>query len=565
MVDVTQKFALLFILGLVVVGAGLVQACSSGGPEAGLCQTEGCDDGDECTTDECRADGTCSHAAVDCSDLNGECLVGVCDPADGACAAAAAHEGELCSDDGNACNGISHCGAGECLEDVAAVDCSELNGECKQGQCTPATGQCKSITLPNQTPCDNEDWCDGAEFCNGGVCKSSSEVRCDDDDKCTKNICHEDTQQCEFAPYSEWDNLPKLPGSTDIADLLGDAAEERLYAANEKTWVYYLDVGADSWEVVGTALKINQGGDPHLCGKGTELFASWQDYKTKTWCGGGYGSGIDVRLRVKVWNGDDWTSMGGYLNVDSGKDCMSNDIAELDGTPWVVWTETKWSLVKCVSSYPSNYPVFKRGADSLFVKSWDGNSWSKKGGDLKVNDQYAEAVQMAFAGNVPLVAWIEGGTRYGGTSHITDGDVHARAWTGSSWDKVGVDFIPGYTEELSLASGPGDGVTLVARNSADSIYVFYWDGQQWSQLGDKITKGYFPNAVAVSQQDDIVFSYQQPYGTLGAATWSGLVWEGLPSPKCPGDEKPYEAALCFLDSSLVFIWGNVVRSLPWPQ
>lgn len=74
----------------------------------------GCDDADLCTlTSTCSAGACVAGDPVDCSDLDGACVLGTCNPDDGACVAAPAKEGESC-DDNNACTADSVCAAGVC-------------------------------------------------------------------------------------------------------------------------------------------------------------------------------------------------------------------------------------------------------------------------------------------------------------------------------------------------------------------------------------------------------------------------------------------------------------------
>ena len=64
-------------------GLGGVSTCSAPQPEA---QGTLCDDLDLCTVnDVCDGDGTCAGTAVDCSELDGVCQAGVCNPTSGAC------------------------------------------------------------------------------------------------------------------------------------------------------------------------------------------------------------------------------------------------------------------------------------------------------------------------------------------------------------------------------------------------------------------------------------------------------------------------------------------------
>jgi len=85
-----------------------------------------CDDGDPCTVeDQCDGTGTCSGTAMDCSSLDGNCIVGVCDSGSGACVAQTAADDTPC-DDGDECTSNDACTSGECSGTaVAACSCGD--------------------------------------------------------------------------------------------------------------------------------------------------------------------------------------------------------------------------------------------------------------------------------------------------------------------------------------------------------------------------------------------------------------------------------------------------------
>jgi len=50
------------------------------------------------------------------------------------------------------------------------VDCSALDGDCVLGACNPATGACETEAKPNLTQCDDLDACTVSDVCRDGVC-----------------------------------------------------------------------------------------------------------------------------------------------------------------------------------------------------------------------------------------------------------------------------------------------------------------------------------------------------------------------------------------------------------
>jgi hypothetical protein len=62
------------------------------------------------------------------------------------------------------------------VDDVPAdacggVDCSGLDGRCVVGTCDPATGRCRAVPRPDGTPCDDGETCTTVDVCEGGACR----------------------------------------------------------------------------------------------------------------------------------------------------------------------------------------------------------------------------------------------------------------------------------------------------------------------------------------------------------------------------------------------------------
>ena len=155
--------------------SALDDACNVGmcDPDTGGCvampREDGtaCDDGAACTTGDVCTAGTCGGTPLDCSGLDDACNVGVCDVVDGTCVAAPVDDGTAC-DDGDLCTTMDACAAGVCT--ATPVDCSELDGECAEGVCDPDTGACGASPLADGTPCDDGDGCTDGDICGMGIC-----------------------------------------------------------------------------------------------------------------------------------------------------------------------------------------------------------------------------------------------------------------------------------------------------------------------------------------------------------------------------------------------------------
>jgi hypothetical protein len=139
------RFGLALALGL-----ALMAGCSNENGEGGSGGTAGtggtggmpecmidqqCDDGEECTTDECT-DGMCQYTAVEdgipCDEGN-ECNAGMC--AGGVCDTESVADGTAC-DERNECD-VGMCAGGACdTESVAdGTACGDGAGTCQEGSC----------------------------------------------------------------------------------------------------------------------------------------------------------------------------------------------------------------------------------------------------------------------------------------------------------------------------------------------------------------------------------------------------------------------------------------------
>ena len=123
---------------------------------------------------------------VTCGQLDGECVRGSCDPATGECKTVAVPDGQSCFD-GNPCTTGDTCKAGECMGQ--ALDCGSWDLECSQGMCDPASGAC--VFGPNvmSKPCNDANDCTSDDRCAAdGSCTGTNVAAgttCSDFEKCT--------------------------------------------------------------------------------------------------------------------------------------------------------------------------------------------------------------------------------------------------------------------------------------------------------------------------------------------------------------------------------------------
>lgn len=161
-----------------------------------------CDDGLFCTVNTaCDGAGACVGAPRDCSNAAATCFESVaCDETADLCvpanpsASGTACGGDVCVDAGT-CDGNGVC-SGE-----SNVDCSNLDTDCEIGVCDGTSGACVAQPRPDGTVCDDADACTENNICESGVCGGDAVVCEDDDNECTAPSC-DPAQGCVF------ENLP---------------------------------------------------------------------------------------------------------------------------------------------------------------------------------------------------------------------------------------------------------------------------------------------------------------------------------------------------------------------
>jgi hypothetical protein len=177
------------LAGIVTIGDRLDGGTDAGAPPDGPRGCQGaseCDDGDECTTDECdRWTGQCVHQSSCCAS-----------PAD-------CDDGQACTEDvceGGACKHapLQGCCAGN-------ADCDDGDA-CTEDTCDPTTRACGHRRLPGcctaDAQCDDDDPCT-RDACIGlqcghepvaGCCAGNAD--CGDGDPCTTDACDTTRHEC---------------------------------------------------------------------------------------------------------------------------------------------------------------------------------------------------------------------------------------------------------------------------------------------------------------------------------------------------------------------------------
>lgn len=178
-------------------------------PTTGACETAprtdgtSCDDGDACTDgDSCTAGACTAGTPADCSGMTDACNTGTCNPADGSCMAVPVADGAAC-EDGNLCTGAGVCTAGAC-GGATPTDCSGMTNTCNVGMCDPASGACVAMPLTDGTACTDGDLCTGGEVCTAGACGGGVAPDCSASaNMCNTGACDPATGACVAVPVTD--------------------------------------------------------------------------------------------------------------------------------------------------------------------------------------------------------------------------------------------------------------------------------------------------------------------------------------------------------------------------
>lgn len=157
-------------------------------------------DSDRCTIDHCDGLGACVNLdVVDCSALDDQCNIGVCDPDSGECGRTPRDLGTSCEADGDLST-IDECdGFGNCVN-IGGVDCSPLDDQCNIGVVDPKTGECVTAPRDLSTPCERDGDLCTIDHCDGmGSCVQLSTVQCEPGQPpCEAGaVCNSQTGTCE--------------------------------------------------------------------------------------------------------------------------------------------------------------------------------------------------------------------------------------------------------------------------------------------------------------------------------------------------------------------------------
>ncbi len=157
-------------------------------------------DNNACTpNDTCQNGGCVADTAHQVTCVQRACYTApTCNPTSGNCVDTALTDGAACGGDG--CLPAGTCTTGACSTASQAVDCSSLDTNCALGVCDPlkaGTGaqKCTTSNVTNGVVCTLPDQCQQNPLCSGGVCTGTPKV-CTSPAACQSSACESSTGNC---------------------------------------------------------------------------------------------------------------------------------------------------------------------------------------------------------------------------------------------------------------------------------------------------------------------------------------------------------------------------------
>ena len=181
----------------------LSDSCSDGACINGVCEklpaneNGACDDGQFCTQNDLCQAGVCVGGTEKPCPGGDACHVGSCNETSDACDIVPGNDGSACVDS-DPCTLTAFCSNGACVGGQQ-VDCSFLDDECGVGVCDPMLG-CVKTGVADGTPCNDFQFCTINDTCQGGVCGGDPNTCAAPGDVCLIGSCNEANDSCVAVP-----------------------------------------------------------------------------------------------------------------------------------------------------------------------------------------------------------------------------------------------------------------------------------------------------------------------------------------------------------------------------
>lgn len=226
--------------------------------------------------------------------------------------------------------------------------------------------------------------------------------------------------------------------------------------------VYVRHKEGREWVMDGGPLNISPAQyatPPAIATVGDNLYGAWSEMDSQS----------ITQVHVKRWDGGEWVQMGGGLNSDPADKASNPVLAGFGSNLYVAWSE-----------------VSSTGISWIYVKQWDGSSWSLLGGRInKSPDRHAMTPSIVAAREGLYLGWAE-------YDQHSVSQVYISHWDGEKWEDMGkaINMDPArqaLSPSLSIAgSNPYIAWTEYDAEDVFQIYVKMWNGKEWIRLGGSL-------------------------------------------------------------------------------
>ena len=271
-----------------------------------------------------------------------------------------------------------------------------------------------------------------------------------------------------------------------------------------------------------------------VVGSGEDLFVAWAEtfFSTER-------QGSVWGIYVKRFADGEWLPLGdscfpGGLSKSPNPSAAPRIVVDSRGHLFVAWHEV----------IDDEYTVY--------LKRWDGKEWREVGGSASgrgISQNRGDSAMFPVLGidkrESPIVAWRH-------SAALPQAQIYVRRWNGGSWETLGDSSTGGgisksthgvYNPSLALDS---NGLPYVAwcqlPRERSQIYLKYWDGKQWQELGGSASGGGISNArekaeepsVVIDSQGRAIVAWKNIAGSesvIYVRRWNGKTWEELSDPR----------------------------------
>lgn len=287
------------------------------------------------------------------------------------------------------------------------------------------------------------------------------------------------------------------------------------------------------------------------------------------------GNALSLPADAWTWTTPFWLQLGGALDIDVSQTASSvtiqSDAADNVVATWSEgfgdlsnynvyvkhWDGSSWTslggaldangssgalVYDLVLDKEGNPFVFWNelvSPSGLYVWHWNGKTWDQLGDKLNSEGVNAGTIDLNPEGN-PVIAWSE---RHAESDSFR---VYVKAWTGKGWEQVGRSVLNVDDNDTAIAPRivlDGSGIPTVAwsERKAGSIvnpyngYVKRWDGVNWQQIGGAVDisepRSVFISGIDLDSLGNPVVSFSEEIGddnnTVYVKYWTGLTWSVL--------------------------------------